>query len=198
MKRTAVTFAVLIAGGCASAGLDSIKTSPTRESSPVVASSFASPIGSVPVVTQEKDRKDDWYNAQDFGENDHLGEDWKKNTGGNTDCGEPVFAAGDGIITIAKHAGNGWGNVIIVEHVLRDGSKVQTLYGHLNKILVKEGSVKKREKIGTVGNADGKYLCHLHFEIRDDSCLMWDRVFIGYSPVRKGWLDPSDFIEKRR
>lgn len=56
----------------------------------VIATSFAYPVGNAETVTQAKDTKDDWINALDFGKNDHLGEDWNKNSGGNTDCGEPV------------------------------------------------------------------------------------------------------------
>jgi murein DD-endopeptidase MepM/ murein hydrolase activator NlpD len=163
-----------------------------------IAKSFAYPIGEKDFITEAKDQKDKWYNAQDLGENNHLGEDWNANSGGNTDCGESVFAAADGDITFAEDAGTGWGNVIIITHNLPNGEQVQTLYGHLDKILKSEGIVKRREKIGTVGNADGKYLCHLHFEMRDESCLLWDKVFVGYSPIRKGWLDPSDFIDKNR
>lgn len=164
----------------------------------IIANSFAYPIGEKEFITEAKDRKDKWYNAQDFGENNHLGEDWNINSGGNTDCGEPVFSAADGKITYATDAGTGWGNVIIITHYLPDGKKVQTLYGHLDKILKTSGEVKKREQIGTVGNANGKYLCHLHFELRDESCLLWDKVFVGYSPIRNGWLDPSDFIDENR
>ena len=196
MTRILLYVSLLFLCGCAlnpeTAGTDA------RHEAPVIAKEFAYPVGSKDFMTEAKDTDDDWYNAQDFGENDHLGEDWNKNTGGDTDCGEPVYAAGNGIITFAGHAGSGWGNVVIVEHTLPEGKKVQSLYGHLKKILRKEGAVGKRERIGTVGNADGKYLCHLHFELRDESCLMWNRVFIGYSPIRKGWLDPSDFIDNRR
>ncbi len=164
----------------------------------IVADSFAYPVGKTEYVTQARDKKDDWYNAQDFGENNHLGEDWNKNSGGNTDCGEPVYAAANGTITYAKDAGFGWGNVVIIEHNLPDGKKVQTLYGHLDKILKSSGEVKKREQIGTIGNASGRYLCHLHFELREESCLSWDQVYIGYSPINNGWLDPSDFIDRNR
>lgn len=163
-----------------------------------IAKSFAYPIGESPFVTAAKDSKDKWYNAQDFGENNHLGEDWNLNSGGDTDCGESVLAAADGEITYAQDAGTGWGNVIIITHNLPNGEKVQTLYGHLDKILKSSGEVKKREKIGSVGNANGKYLCHLHFELRNETCLLWDKVFIGYSPIRKGWLDPSDFIDSNK
>lgn len=163
----------------------------------VTANSFAYPIGRGESVTQKKD-KDAWYNALDFGSNDHLGEDWNKNTGGNTDCGEPVYAAANGRIVYADDAGPGWGNVVIIEHTLPGGEKVETLYGHMLEILKKEGEVKKREPIGKVGNANGRYLCHLHFEMRTPDCPVWNQVGGGYATDRKGWLDPSDFIDKHR
>ena len=48
--------------------------------------SFAYPVGEEDYVTEKNDWWDAWYNAQDFGENRHLGEDWNKTTGGDTDC----------------------------------------------------------------------------------------------------------------
>lgn len=171
-------------------------TGNTNSKPPVIADSFAYPVGKTETVTQKKD-KDDWYNALDFAADNHLGEDWNKNTGGDTDCGEPVYAIGNGVITYAEDAGIGWGNVIIITHTLADGTKVQSLYGHLQEIMKSSGEVKKREQIGKVGNANGRYLCHLHLEIREESCPSWDAVYVGYSPIRYGWVDPSDFIDKR-
>jgi len=163
----------------------------------VIANSFAYPVGKKETVTQAKD-KDEWYNAQDFGENSHLGEDWNKNTGGNTDCGETVYAIADGIVTFAQDAGPGWGNVVIIEHTLPSGEKVESLYGHMQEILKTDGIVKKRDQIGTVGNANGRYPCHLHLEVRTGDCPMWNQPGPGYSNERKGWVDPSDFIDKQR
>src|SRR5687768_13686110 len=88
--------------------------------------------------------------------------------------------------------------VVIVTHTLTDGTKAQSLYGHLQSITRHSGEVKKREQIGTVGSANGRYPCHLHFELRDESCPSWDVVFVGYSPIRYGWVDPSDFIDSHR
>jgi murein DD-endopeptidase MepM/ murein hydrolase activator NlpD len=177
------------------------KTETRRQETPpkpvVIADSFAYPISPKETVTQAKD-SDEWYNALDFSEENHLGEDWNRNTGGNTDCGEPVYSTANGTITYAADAGTGWGNAVIVTHTLADGTKVQSLYGHLSEIIRTSGEVKKREQIGKVGNANGKYLCHLHFEIREESCPSWDMVFVGYSPIRYGWVDPSDFIDQRR
>ncbi len=160
--------------------------------------SFAYPVGEKEYVSEKNDWRDLWYNAQDFGENRHLGEDWNKTTGGNTDCGEPVFAAANGQITFAKDAGAGWGNVVIVEHTAADGTKIQSLYGHLESIARTDGAVEKREQIGTIGGANGRYPCHLHFEIRWTDCPVWNQTGGGYSEIRHGWIDPSEFIDKNR
>lgn len=199
--RVIVLSVAICVAGCAvrsaEIGSPAATVTPTPTAPRVTADSFAYPIGSGETVTQRKD-KDDWYNALDFGAADHLGEDWNKNTGGNTDCGEPVFAAANGSITFAGDAGLGWGNVVIVEHTLASGDKFQTLYGHLLEILKSSGEVKKREQVGKVGNANGRYYCHLHFELRTPDSPEWNRAGSGYSKDRKGWLDPSDFIDRQR
>ncbi len=90
------------------------------------------------------------------------------------------------------------GNVLIVEHTAEDGTKVQSLYGHLETSVRTEGEVKRREQIGAIGNANGRYPCHLHFEIRWNVCPFWNKTGPGYSDDRNGWIDPSEFIEKQR
>ena len=164
----------------------------------IIADKFAYPISNKEFVTEAKDNKDDWYNATNFGQDFHLGEDWNKNSGGNTDCGEPVYAIGNGVIVYAENAGPGWGNVLIIEHTLLDGKKVESLYGHLKEFVKTSGEVKKRELIAKVGNANGKYLCHLHLEIRDETSPMWHKAGVGYSGETKGWLEPSEFIDSHR
>jgi murein DD-endopeptidase MepM/ murein hydrolase activator NlpD len=198
-------FSILVAAAflisqasCSASEAQTNKNAPQPTPAPkIVAENFAYPIGKTETATQAKDRKDEWYNAQDFGANNHLGEDWNKNSGGNTDCGEPVYAAAAGTIVYAENAGIGWGNVVIIEHNLPNGEKIQTLYGHLEKIMKTSGEVKIREQIGTIGNADRRYYCHLHFELREEICPMWNQAGAGYSAERGGWLDPSDFIDSR-
>jgi murein DD-endopeptidase MepM/ murein hydrolase activator NlpD len=162
------------------------------------ARSFATPVGPTEYSTESNDSADEWYNAQDFGENRHLGEDWNKTSGGDTDCGEPVFATADGTIVFAKDAGPGWGNVVLIDHTAADGTKLRSLYGHLDTVQKLSGNVKRRDQIGTIGNANGRYKCHLHFEIRWIESPLWDQVGPGYSDSRHGWIDPSEFIEKTR
>ena len=170
---------------------------PTPTPAVRAADSFAYAVGSKSYVTEAKDA-DGWYNAQDLGENDHLGEDWNKDTGGNSDCGEPVYSIANGVITYSRNAGPGWGNVLIIEHTLPSGEKLESVYGHLNELLRTNGEVTKREQIGTIGNANGLYPCHLHLELRTSECPVWNQPGNGYSSERKGWIDPSDFINSRR
>ena len=160
--------------------------------------SFAYPVGDVEFVTEKNDWRDKWYNAQDFGENRHLGEDWNKTTGGDTDCGEPVYSSAEGTIIMARDAGPGWGNAVMIEHAATDGTKLRSLYGHLGSIVVSSGSVVRRQQIGTIGNASGRYKCHLHFEMRWSESSMWNDAGAGYSDQHHGWIDPSEFIEKTR
>ena len=73
----------------------------------------------------------------------------------------PVVAANDGIVVFAGWFGI-YGNAVIVDH----GCGVQTLYGHLSSIDVKEGESVKREQVighsGQTGLAGGD---HLHFAV---------------------------------
>ena len=55
---------------------------------------------------------------------------------------------------------DGWGNFIVYQ----DNTGRYHLYGHLNSIVKKSGSVKKGEKIATVGNTGRSSGPHLHWE----------------------------------
>ena len=137
-----------------------------------------------------------YYNAQKFQENDHLGDDWNGKGGGNTDLGDPIYAIANGYVSFAKDLFSGWGKVIKIIHYNSDKTQVESLYGHCNEILIKEGDyVIKGKKIATIGTADGLYLAHLHFEIRDKIDLP---VGPGYSTETEGYLDPTNYINKNR
>ena len=64
-----------------------------------------------------------YYNAQPFGKNDHLGEDWNGRKGGNSDLGDPIYSIADGIVVFAEDAGGGWGNVVRICHNIGTGKK---------------------------------------------------------------------------
>lgn len=137
-----------------------------------------------------------YYNAQGFGKNKHLGEDWNGAGGGNTDLGDPIYSIADGYVKNAKNGGTGWGNVLRIVHTLKNGKQYESLYAHCDKILVKKNTwVRKGQKIGTIGNVNGKYLAHLHFEIRNDINM---GIFRGYSSNTQGYLNPTKFINANR
>lgn len=140
-----------------------------------------------------------YFNAQTFGKNRHLGEDWNGNGGGNTDLGDPVFATADGIVSFSKDVCCGWGNTVKIIHKLPKHAEynyVESLYAHLHNINVKNGELIKRgQQIGTIGTAHGRYSAHLHFEMRD---VLNMPIGQGYSADPKGYFAPTAFIRENR
>lgn len=169
-----------------------------------ISDGFDYPVSRGTKVTARRDG-DGWYNAQDFKKNNHLGEDWNAESGGSSDCDEPVYAASRGLIVYAGNAGYGWGKVTIVRHLLPDSTLVETLYGHLGQQLKKRGDiVERREQLGTIGDGaepcgdNSPYYAHLHFELRIKDCPAWGESGAGYSSNFEGWIDPSEFIDRHR
>lgn len=140
-----------------------------------------------------------YYNAQAFGINNHIGDDWNGNGGGNSDLDDPICSIGDGIVVFAENIGGGWGNVVRIYHNIGSTSHpqyIESLYGHLNTILVKQGDIVKRgQQIGTMGNVDGMYYAHLHLEIRNTIGMP---IGGGYSKDKHGFVDPTQFIQSHR
>ncbi|HLQ67470.1 MAG TPA: peptidoglycan DD-metalloendopeptidase family protein [Candidatus Limnocylindrales bacterium] len=63
----------------------------------------------------------------------------------------------------------GWGNYVVIRHVLPDGETVHSLYGHLKprSVLVKQGDVVAAgQVIAQVGRTGHATSAHLHLEIR--------------------------------
>lgn len=141
-----------------------------------------------------------YYNAQGFGQNSHLGDDWNGTSGGNTDLGDTVYAIANGYITEATDLQGGWGNVVRITHFLPKnhlfGPTIESLYAHLDAIFVKPGSwVGIGNPIGTIGNAGGQYYAHLHLEIREQPGLP---IGGGYATDTSGYINPSWFINTNR
>jgi len=76
--------------------------------------------------------------------------------------GQPIFAAGDGVVAIAEVRG-GYGNCVVLDH----GNGLSTLYGHQSEMAVVAGDVVRRgDVIGFVGSTGVSTGPHLHFEVR--------------------------------
>lgn len=139
------------------------------------------------------------YNAQPFTKNRHLGDDLNGIGGENSDLGDPIYCVADGRVLLAREGGPGWGNIVIVLHAyLENGQRtyVQSYYAHVETMLVSTGDeVRRGQEIATVGTANGKYLAHLHFEMRE---FITPFVGPGYREDTHGWIDPQKFIREHR
>ena len=160
-------------------------------------------------VTEAHDG-DGYYNALDWGESwstyyYHCGEDWNGEGGGDSDYGDPVYATADGFVTAAESYGGGWGNIITIEHEIIGAGDVsyeviESQYAHLSSIFVSEGDwVNRGDLIGEIGDANGIYSAHLHFELRwDESLSAGGTNGYGCSDSSTGTFDPSEFIDSHR
>ncbi len=76
--------------------------------------------------------------------------------------GDPIFAAFDGKVRMAKYY-HGYGNLVILRH----SNGLETFYSHMSKIMVSEGDwVQTGQQIGLCGSTGRATGPHLHFETR--------------------------------
>lgn len=114
-----------------------------------IASHFSYPLRSFP---PEHNRDDFGKDVEGWGP--HLGVDF------DATPGDRVLAIGNGVIVaVQKQLGSkkkpGFGGVVVITHRLSSGDIVHSLYGHLGKVLVREGQkVSEKDVIGFVGDAD--------------------------------------------
>ena len=81
---------------------------------------------------------------------------------------DTIYAAFDGKVRLTSYEARGFGNYIILRHA----NGLETVYGHLNKSLVKPDQVVRAgEPIGLGGSTGRSTGPHLHFETR----------FMGYA-----------------
>jgi len=90
--------------------------------------------------------------------------------------GTDVCAIMSGKVIIANTGNTGYGNYIVINH----GSGYVSMYAHLSKIMIAEGSiVKKGDVIGKSGNTGNSTGPHLHLEIIENGLL----------------VDPEEYLE---
>lgn len=125
----------------------------------------------------------------------HTGEDYAAGRG--VTAGQAVFALARGRVLVASP--NGWGidgGVLLLEHRLRDGSTVYSMYGH-----VQEGGVGFPERLTCVEAgqvigviADVRPAPHLHLEIRTQANTSAGAGYTREHPDTLGYTRPSQFL----
>jgi len=92
-----------------------------------------------------------------------------------TECNAPIKASEDGKVIYVGDSIKSYGNLIILKHE----KKLTTIYGHVGKILVRDGQyVKKGQIIGKTGKLNNSDTCGLYFEIRKNAEPMNPLVFL--------------------
>jgi murein DD-endopeptidase MepM/ murein hydrolase activator NlpD len=120
------------------------------------------------------DKRSYFYNGRKVDEQVHLGYDLAQTS--NT----PVKAANSGKVIYADRLGL-YGNCVIIDH----GYSLQSLYGHMSKILVKVGdNVGKEQQIGISGATGMAFGDHVHFSMmvagtQVDPKEWWDEHWIN-------------------
>ena len=141
-----------------------------------------------------------YYRSRGYRAHGHLGEDWNGRRGGDSDLGDPVYCVAHGVVVFAQNFGHGWGNVVIVRHAYEEGGRqklVDSLYAHLDRILVRYGQQLRRgQQLGTIGTGGGLYEAHLHLEMRKDIRVGMARH--QYAEDDSVYWSPVDFINARR
>jgi murein DD-endopeptidase MepM/ murein hydrolase activator NlpD len=120
--------------------------------------------------------------------------------------GMEVFAAAAGRVMLArtwKDCPN-WGYILVIEHTLPDGTKVCSIYGHLDATTVLVAENQTVDRPGILLGKTGNYSCwkeHLHFGIHigpfGRSVGSYPSWLTGYLPPAQfpqDYVKPSDFI----
>jgi len=77
--------------------------------------------------------------------------------------GDTIYAAFDGKVRVKQYERRGYGYYLVLRHP----NGLETVYGHLSKFLVEEGTViRSGEPIALGGNTGRSTGSHLHFEVR--------------------------------
>ena len=142
----------------------------------------------------------------------HLAEDWNGKCGGDTDKGAPLYAIADGFVEDANMGdgptsgdSGGW---LLIRHPLPDRISRWILYEHVLDILVSKGSqVSFGQLVAHLGNGNGRWQSHLHFEMRRTLFTMQGNPTLDlktnpyYNPLPVAaamlYSSPSLFIDDR-
>ncbi|WP_461789982.1 M23 family metallopeptidase [Pedobacter sp.] len=131
-------------------------------------------VGFTPMGYPHKGRISSTYGHREnpfTGENieSHKGLDIKGN------YGEIVKTTANGTVKFASRRG-GYGNCVIINH----GNGFETYYGHLSKIVVREGQkVNAGQIIGNIGSTGRSTGPHLHYEVHRNGKIVNPKTYLS-------------------
>jgi murein DD-endopeptidase MepM/ murein hydrolase activator NlpD len=105
--------------------------------------------------------------------------------------GTPIYAAGGGVVILARYYGNA-GRTVFIDH----GGGMTTLYFHMDKILVDVGqTVITGDQIGTIGTTGRTTGPHVHFETRLRNPGAANCSLPYLDPTSRGRVNPYCFLD---
>ncbi len=139
---------------------------------------YTSPIGSLEERKTNQVWPGQWFDATGYDTKYslgyHTGADLNLNSPHwNQDAHSGVYSIGRGVVAYAQvYSKKVWGAIIIIDHGIVDGKPLFSRYGHVENIIVEVGQkVKTGEQIASVGNGEGLFSYHLHFDISTTDIL---------------------------
>jgi hypothetical protein len=112
--------------------------------------------------------------------------------------GHPVYAVGDGVVWIARADAGGYGpggrpgGCMVIVHVTASGQEFRALYGHVSRLLYREGQRVVAGAVIARVNGCG----HLHFSIHPSEVYRDRNPYAGHVP--KSWADHGGFVDPVR
>ncbi|MFP4324192.1 MAG: peptidoglycan DD-metalloendopeptidase family protein, partial [Anaerolineales bacterium] len=178
-----------------------------------VADGFDPPIGTQAERTSDEVWPGHWIDATGYAvryfrgtpaEAYHTGADLNLNRPYfDADRDAPIYAAADGTVIFSGRL-PGWGWIINVRHdpLVSTGEVVYTRYAHVNDARVEIGDrVVRGQQIANVGNAEGNFAYHLHFDVVTTDVLErnpgdWPKL--NLNRVLANYVDPQAYIAGHR
>lgn len=168
---------------------------------------FCAPIGTEEERLSGEIWPGKWYDANPFLNLYQFG----YHTGADLNLNHPhwdadrhalVYAIAPGHVSYARlYSRRVWGNIIIIEHEagLLGATPLFTRYGHVEDIMVEFGDpVEAGTPIARVGNGEGLFPYHLHFDISTTEILKgapWHWPGRDRKQVIRHYVDPKAFLK---
>ena len=120
------------------------------------------------------------------------------------DRGMSIYACASGVVTFAARLGV-WGNLIVIRHdplFQPGGSVIFSRYAHVQSMRVQVGQrVARGERICEVGDAFGRFVPHLHFDLSSTTLFEtrpgnWPKL--DYNLLIANYIDPLQWIQRNR
>lgn len=177
-----------------------------------VADGYDAPIGNASERRGDHVWPQGWLDASPFGRLYFIGTPSEAyHTGADLnfgspyeDFGMPVYSCASGVVTFASSL-KVWANVIVIRHdPLYDptGPVLYSRYGHVRNMKVVVGQrVKRGEQICEIGNANGRFVPHLHIDLSPTTILETrpsDWPGTDLARLLKNYIDPLQWILRNR